>query len=1102
MNINDNLMINLKNNLFNENSIKKYSNNFILTPQKRIKLKRYIERVQNNEFKGETKGYLAFYEFLKDILDYEEGKHIRFDDLDDIGSGRVEFALRDNDGKFMVIELKGQNADLDKPQNRAKDKHSPVEQAFGYAQHSSKKSGLVQWILVSNYKEFRLYNYEKRLGEYISFNVEDLLNEDIFKTFMFSFSKESHVDLKAINDVVNENYIEKTQLANNFYKLFNETRLMIYKELNELHGMDKDNAIANSQTILDRFIFISFASSRKLLPENIPRNILLDRIKSGNIRDHEIWRDLNYLFIDVNEGNPDRNISEYNGGLFKEDLTDIKLKDIINDKNFFKDVYQKWNFKEFEDRLEKEIKPSILKRINPIYINLFIISYFDFSEENREDNKHKLDIEILGHIFENSIGDIEELKEDSKGRRKKEGIFYTPDYITDYICKNTIIPYLSSSGNVNTVDELLKEFSAGREVEKLDEKLKNIKIIDPACGSGAFLNKATDILLDIHKGIFKIKKGYKTSIPMRVGKGKGRKTENVQHMDIGVYVFDALSKRREILIDNIYGVDLNSESVEITKLSLFLKVCEKDKILPAIDNNIKCGNSLIDDPEYSDKAFNWEEEFKEIFIDGGFDIVIGNPPYVRHHQLKGYKQYLKDNYIVFMGLADLYVYFFEKGINILKEEGMFSFISSDKFLKVNYGENLRKFILKYNFRSYYNFTGKGVFNDVSVDPCITIIKKELSKDGNKLMVNGEYEIDIFKLDGTPWILENKENMSILNNITHNNIFLENIKGLKIHMGIFTGLNEVFIINEKLKNELLKKDPNSSDLIKPIISGKDIKKWKISDRNEFIILSNFSNLDDLKKYSAVYDHLNSFKNQLENRGQVKRGDHPWWRLSNNPSEVFLSEFDKSKLIYPEISTKLFSVFDANHYFTNKTAFIITCNSYNIKYLSVLMSSNVLNFFFKKRCVPLSRTSKNPLEKPRYNLSKYFIGKLPIYPANSIEQMLFIEKADEMLKLNKKLTNEIDSFKEWLQLNFTLEKFSKKLDKYYKLDLKELLAELKKKKVKLNSKDIKEIKEEFSSNKDRVIRLNTEIEKTDNEINQMVYDLYGLTNEEIKIIEDNI
>jgi hypothetical protein len=614
----------MTNNLFNPNSIKKYINNFKLTPEKRIKLERYIERVHANEFKVETKGYPAFLKFLEDILDYDEDKHVKFEDKPDMGRDRVEFALEDENGKFMVIELKGSDVNLDKPQNRVNDKRTPVKQAFGYAEDSSSKSGKVSWILVSNYKEFRLYHYENRTGEYISFNVDDLLKDEEFKFFMFAFSKESHIDSKAINDVIEEPYIEKTKLATNFYKLFNETRLMIYKELKELHGYDKEDAISYAQTIVDRFIFICFASSRELLPDEIARKTLLDRIKSENLRDYEIWRELNYLFKDVNNGRKDRNISGYNGGLFREDLKDIKLKDIINDKDFFKDVYQKWNFEEFEVSLNKEIKRSILKRLNPIYINLLIISYFDFSEERKESNGHRLD--ILGHIFENSIGDIEELKADSLGRRKKDGIFYTPDYITDYICKNTIIPYLSLSGKSNTVENLLQEYSMGREVEKLDQKVKNIKIIDPACGSGAFLNKATDILLDIHKKIFDIKKGYTTSEPMRIGKGNRRKTENVKFTDLGVYVFDAIEKRREILLDNIYGVDLNSESVEITKLSLFLKVCEKDKKLPAIDNNIKCGNSLIDDPEFTDKPFKWEEKFKEIFKEGGFDIVIGNPP--------------------------------------------------------------------------------------------------------------------------------------------------------------------------------------------------------------------------------------------------------------------------------------------------------------------------------------------------------------------------------------------------------------------------------------------------------------------------------------------
>jgi len=1085
----------MKNNLFNLNSIKKYTNNFVLTQQKRDKVERYIERVQNKEFKGETKGYLAFLKFLEDILDYEEDKHISFDDNVDIGSDRVEFALKDNDGKFMVIELKGQNADLDKPQNRANDKRTPVEQAFGYAQHSSKKSGLVQWILVSNYKEFRLYSYEKRLGEYISFNVEDLLNDDIFKTFMFAFSKESHIDLKAINDLVNENYIEKTQLANNFYKLFNETRLMIYKELHELHGMDKEDAISYAQTIVDRFIFICFASSRELLPDDIARKTLLDRIKSENLREYNVWRELNYLFNDVNTGKEDRDISGYNGGLFKKDFKDVKLKDIIKNKEFFKDVYQKWNFKEFEERLEKEIKPSILKRINPIYINLLIISYFEFSEETKEDDKHKLDIEILGHIFENSIGDIEEIKEDSKGRRKKDGIFYTPDHITDYICKNTIIPYLSISGNVNTIEGLLGEYSTGREIEKLDQKLKKIRIVDPACGSGAFLNKSTDILLDIHNSIFNIKKEYTTSQPMRVGKGARRKTENVQHIDLGAYVFDALSKRREILLDNIYGVDLNSESVEITKLSLFLKVCEKDKILPAIDKNILCGNSLIDDPEFTNKPFNWKKEFKEIFNEGGFDVVIGNPPYVRMEKIKGIKPYLKEHYDVYTGKSDLYVYFFEKGINLLKEGGMFAFICSNIFTRAEYGKKLRELILRNNFLRYNDYTEIKVFEDANVDPCIIVLKKGTPPIESEIRIDGKFSILQNELNGDNWSFKNPDILNLKDKIYKNSLKIKEIEDIKFYRGITTGYNKAFIINADTKEKLISEDPKNKDIIKPLIRGRDVKRYRIDYKDFYVILSKNKMKVDTK-YPSILDYFIPFEKQLKNR--YDKGES-WFNLRDC---TYYDKFEENKLIYPRINTKFFATPDIDNFYLLDSVFMMSSSRMNIFYLGVILSSNVSNFIFKLIAPPLARTSSNPLEKPRYIHGKVYVEQLPIYPATYDQQKPFIEKGKKMLELNKEFMNEINSFKEWLQLNFDIKKFSQKLDKYYKLDLKELLVELKRKKVKLNSNDIKEIKEEFSSNKDRVIRLNTEIEKTDDEINQMVYDLYGLTNEEIKIIEDGL
>lgn len=582
---------------------------------------------------------------------------------------------------------------------------------------------------------------------------------------------------------------------------------------------------------------------------------------------------------------------------------------------------------------------------------------------------------------------------------------------------------------------------------------------------------------------------------MKVGKGKRRRTETVHHTDLGAYVFDHIEKRREILLNNIYGVDLNEESVDITKLSLFLKVCKKDLKLPNLDKNIKCGNSLIDDPTYTDKPFNWEQKFPEIFKEGGFDICIGNPPYVRQEKIKEIKPYLKEHYKVYTGVADLYVYFFEKGLNILKRGGMFAFICSDKFIRTRYGKNLKNFILDHQFKKYTDYKGKGVFEDATVDPCIIVLKNEFPTSENKILVNNEFEIYQTKFNNGVWNFEPPELINLKDKIDNESVKIKDIAGVKIFFGIKTGFNEAFIVNESTKNQLVAEDHSSSDILKPLVSGRDIQKWKIDYKNNYLIWTYMG--VPIDKYPAIIKHLSQYEEKLKKR--VDQGNH-WWELR---SCDYYEEYEKPKLIYPYIKSSLFAIYDDQGYYTLDTAAIITSTTINIKYLGVLLSSKVLNFFLRRICYPLARTSTDPKEKVRYKLSKQYIEQLPIFLANTEEQQPFIEKADKMLQLNKQLQKEVNGFKHWIEKEFNVDKMSKRLEKYYELSEDEFIIEMKKKKVDTRPREIREDLEDYFNKSVAIIKpLLQEIEETDYNINQMVYELYGLTGEEIKIIEDNL
>jgi type I restriction-modification system DNA methylase subunit len=1039
--------------------MRKYSKDFKLTPSKHDLILKHIQKMEKGQFEAETKNYIYFYEvWLKGILGYDLDENVMVDEKEEQGRGKSEFILRSGDKKFMVVELKDQKTDLDKPQNRVNDKRTPVDQAFDYAQHT----GDIDWILVSNYNEFRLYNWHKK-GQYISFKAEELLDKTLFSYFMLSFSKKSYIDSGIIDKLMDKTVVIERELEKEFYKLYNETRLMLIKEFEELNNLSRLDAIHYAQMIMNRYMFICFAEDIDLLPAQVSTDTILTPILKGNLRHGSIWQRLNELFLDINEGNEYKKISQYNGGIFKEDLDHLKIRDIVEDQKFFNDVYQDWKFEEYEKDINTNLGPYGQK-VNPIYRNMLTMSTFDFSTE--------LDVNILGHIFENSIGDIEELKEDSKGRRKKEGIFYTPDYITDYICRNTIIPYLSKSGKIDSVIGLINEYSIAQEIETLESKVMNIKILDPACGSGAFLNKASDILLEIHKLIYDFKKIKNTTkIETKGGKGKDKVKRTATHIKLDSY-FDEVSARREILIHNIYGVDLNEESVDITKLALFLKVCQEDRKLPDLESNIKCGNSLIDDPNYSDKPLIWEKEFEEIFKNGGFDVVIGNPPWGAKLG-KESKKFINDNYRGIEYQIDTYVVFMEKTFTLLKDNGHLGIIAPSTWLSMHYFKKIRNFLINRTKFDQVILFKYQVFEDVTAETSIIISQKNTDFRDHQIKIKAAEN----KLE-----LINKEFKRVYQNFWQNNSNLGfNILFDQQRLDL---VEKIFKYSKKLSE--LTEIKNG---LKPYESGKGIPKQSKVDVMKRVYDSNKKEGPEYRQYIIGRD-INKFSVNPNPKQWIKYGK---WLAA--PRKF---DFSQKKIVIRQTSDHIIAAIDKNGYLDLNNVHNVFINKkmdITYEYLLVILNSKLIDFIYKYLVPELGRVFAE--------VKGVKLAELPIYLADKKKQSPLIEIAEKMVAMNLHLKNEINGFYDWIMHSYNIEKLSQKLEKYYELSFDDFLNEVKKKKVNVKSREnYQTLKEEFEKSITIINPLLQQIKETDNEIDQMVYNLYGLTNEEIKIIEDSL
>ena len=795
------------NNLFNEKKMEEfielYDSNLVINSPNEDPVCDWIKKLNNNELEDEKKNYANFLVIILERLLGYKIEDIAYE-TDPGSEGRpVEFTFKKGEKEYVVVELKGtKTKDLNKRYNRSQ---SAIEQVTNYA--SIKEE--TQWAFVSNYNEFRLFNPNYR-EKYISFKFKSLTDPEVLKKFLLIFSKFSLIEEDIPQTLLRETRIIERELEDEFYQLFSETRLMLIKELEySSEDIDRVEAIRLAQLILNRYIFICFAEDLKLIPSETTADVLITPIEKKNLFEFTMWNRLNELFRFMDKGNDVRGIGSFNGGLFKEDLRNLEIRDFIEDLSFYEDCYKKWKFEEKYDEMTN-LLGEYKDTLNPIYKNLLVISSFDFESE--------LSVNILGHIFENSIGDIEELKDQTKERRKKDGVFYTPEYITDYICRNTIIPYLSHSGEVSTIHELISEYEQENNLDELDKRLKEIKIVDPACGSGAFLNKAVDVLFEIHEALHYSMYADDSSLDQ---------------------YFDSLESRRQIISDNIYGVDLNEESVEITKLSLFLKLATNSGItkgfqLPNLDKNIKCGNSLIDDEGIvGNKAFKWKEEFKEIFDNGGFDVVVGNPPYIKADlQDEFYQKQRKflresDDYETLYEKWDYYIAFIEKGLKIFKKGGFLSLIISNSYNTSKSSIKSKEFISdNFYLKQLDFFKDIEIFKGVGVESLILTVKNEKSTNPTKrilhkcdfndtFLLNEVYELsEVYRPEDNLNLDENFKDTTLLGNICF------------ISKGMVLNADEKKAKGEFKKNDLIS-NFETGHFVKKYVEGKDLRRYKVN-----------------------------------------------------------------------------------------------------------------------------------------------------------------------------------------------------------------------------------------------------------------------------------
>lgn len=914
----------------------------------------------------------------------------------------------------VVCEFKDIKSALDAPQSRKGNNRSPVMQARDYLWNA--RRGLFgnepvqpRFAIVTDMDEFRLYWWDNFPDRYLRFTINkpslfaqatllDEGDEAQFDRFLFWRLFRPDMLLSDAGRTRLERLIEKQgkaskRLEGAFYDDYRAYREVLIANITTQRpqGMTKGGAVRLAQKLLDRFIFVMFAEdmgSRVGFPVNALKE-QLERYSGDKLlraEGNEVWERLKLIFEIMDQGGDlgEASIHNFNGGLFADDPA-INALDLPNR------LFVRFG----QARLPEQHKDTLL----------YLAATYNFASEG--DARNSIGLYTLGHIFEQSIVELEKLEADAEGRisltdvtkRKRDGVYYTPEWVVTRIIEETIDPlfaqWKADAGWPAEGDPSPEAANA------YWDRLQRIKVIDPACGSGAFLIVA----------LRHLQREFEAA------------TE-------AAYAVKAISSRvepkaitRHLLANNLFGVDINPASVEITQLSLWLHTAEAKEPLSSLRDTIRCGNSLVDKRFYNKRRLDDAEERDRIntfewegrFASGSFDAVIGNPPYVK---LQNFTKVNPDMAAWLVsgssgeapyrstgtGNFDLYLPFIEKGLSLLNDDGRMGYIAPNLWPTLEYGEALRGLVhAGRNLEKWLDFRSHQVFEEATVYTAIQIFSKRpveairlaFAGDGDISRVDWDHG-DNFVAYGSiaapasPWLLAPAPVKRLIERLDKEATRLDdpaNTAGIIV--GIQTSADHIFHLKRLGKNryaytprqggtKLAPVEVEIEDaLMKPLVSGAEAKRFIEPETDTYLLFpysmtaagaALINEADMALQFPKALRYLRLFEQELRQREGKKFNDDKWYRMGRSQN---LDKQETPKLLVPRLVPQLACFADdrGKFYCDNvDVGGVVPRSSGDVWWLAALLNSPIHNMIFSWLTKPFRGEYKSA--------NKQFIAPLPI------------------------------------------------------------------------------------------------------------------------------